>query len=127
MRSKVGDLMNRVDILTRRISVFDRQAALLRDRAVLSAPLPDAGEIEQRAEDALVARREFEELSELSDLHRDVSRLSGRSFGEDEVLREMEGGGEDDLSFDEMVRQEEARQGRKPRGLSEDGREAMKE
>jgi hypothetical protein len=117
IRGKVGQLMNRVDLLTRRVALFDQQIALLRDRAVLDAPLPERADIEQAAEDALVARREFEERAGLADLYQDVSRIEGAREGEEAALREFEGGGEEELSFDEMLRQEEGRlepgQGRK--------------
>jgi hypothetical protein len=126
IRAKVSDMMNRVDILTRRIAIFDRQVALLRDRAVLEAPLPERKEIEAAAEDAFVARREFEEVAELSDVHRDVSKISGSLEGEREAMREFEGESEEDLSFDEMLREEEGRI-RGPDAAEEGGREAMKE
>ncbi len=109
IRGRIGQLMNRVDLLTRRVALFDQQASLLRDRAVLDAPLPEREEIEQAAEDALVARREFEERAELADLYRDVSRIEGSTRGEQDLLREIEGGGEEELSFDDMLREEESR------------------
>ena len=98
IRGKVDQLMNRVDLLTRRVALFDQQVALLRDRAVLEAPLPERAEIEQAAEDALVARREFEERADLADLFRDVSRIEGATRGEREALRDLEGDGEEELS-----------------------------
>jgi hypothetical protein len=126
IRAKVGDMMNRVDILTRRIGIFDRQAALLRDRAVLSAPLPERSEIESAAEEALVARREFEDVAELSDVHRDVSRIKGTLEGEREALGEIEGDAEEELSFEEMLEEEEGRLGGRD-AAGEGGREALKE
>ena len=121
IRAKVGQLMNRVDLLTRRVALFDQQVALLRDRAVLDAPLPERADIEQAAEDALVARREFEERADLAGLYKDVSRIEGSTEGERDALRELEGGAEQELSFDDMLREEEGR------GKSGEGREALEE
>ncbi len=109
VRGKVGQLMNRIDLLTRRVALFDQQVALLRDRAVLEAPLPERQEIEQAAEDALVARREFEVRADLADLYQDVSRIAGAPEAEQQALRELEGGGEEETSFDDMLREEERR------------------
>ena len=121
IRGKVGQLMNRVDLLTRRVALFDQQVALLRDRAVLEAPLPERGEIEQAAEDALVARREFVERADLADLYQDVSTISEAPDGERRALEELEGGGKEELSFDDMLREEE---GRREPG---DGKKALEE
>ena len=85
------------------------QIALLRDRAVLAAPLPEQADIEQAAEDALVAREAFEERAGVADLLSDVSRISGTPEDEQKALRELQGEGEEELSFDDMVREEEAR------------------
>jgi hypothetical protein len=121
IRGKVGQLMNRVDLLTRRVAVFDQQVALLRDRAVLDAHLPEKADIEQAAEDALVARREFEERAGLSDLYRDVSTIEGTTDGERQALRDLAGEAEEELSFDDMLREEEGRR----KGTDE--REALEE
>jgi hypothetical protein len=121
VRGRIAEFMNRVDLLTRRIALFDRQAGLLRDRAVLEGPLPEREEIERAAEDVLVARTEFEDLEELSDVHRDVSRLPGETAGEERALREFEGEREEELSFDELVAQEEKRARRR------EEREALEE
>ena len=125
IRGKTDDLMNRVDLLTRRIAIFDRQGALLRDRMVLDAPLPEQGDIQKAAEDALVARREFEGVADLADLHRDVSRIAGTAEGEREAMRELAGESGEELSFEEMLEQEEsrARSGK----ATEDGREPLAE
>lgn len=121
IRAKVGQLMNRVDLLTRRVALFDQQVSLLADRAVLDSPLPERAEIEQAAEDALVARREFEDRAELADLYQDVSRIKGATEGERDALRELEGGAEQELSFDDMLREEEGR------GKSGESRSALEE
>jgi len=124
VRGRIDDLMNRIDLLTRRVALFDRQIALVRDKAVLAAPIPEREEIESAAEDALVARREFEERADLGELYRDVSRISGGVRDEDAVLAEIEGHEEEELSFEDMVRQEE----RKARPTeNEGGREALME
>lgn len=122
IRGRIDDLLNRIDLLTRRVALFDRQIALVRDKAVLAAPLPERAEIERAAEDALVARREFEERAELGDLYRDVSRISGAVRGEEDVLAEIEGSEEAEVSFEDMVRQEEKKA--RPRE-NEGGREAL--
>lgn len=123
VRAKMASLMNRVDLLTRRVGLFDRQAALLRDRAVLTGPLPDREEVEQAAEDVLVARQAFEEMDEISEVHRDVGRLTGSDEREREALRDLASSGEADVSFDEMLVEEEKRR----LGPEEEGREALKE
>lgn len=112
IRGKVGDLMNRIDILTQRISLFDRQSALLRDRAVMDAPLPEAVEIESAAAEALASKNEFERKAELANLHQNVTRLSGADAREAEALREMSGEAAEEVSFDEMIREEQGRLGR---------------
>jgi hypothetical protein len=125
IRSKIGNVMNRVDLLTRRVAIFDTQIALLRDRAVLAAPLPERAEIEQAAEDALVAREEFEERAGLSDLLGGVSRIEGTSESERRAIKELEGGEEVELSFDEMLAEEEGRIG--PEKRADQGRKPLEE
>ena len=112
IRGKIENLMNRVDLLTQRISIFDRQAVLLRDRAVMDAPLPETAEIEAAAGEALAAKNEFERKAELASLHKGVTRLAGAEAREEEALREMSGEPAEELTFDDMVREEQGRLGR---------------
>ena len=125
VRTAIEALLNRVDLLTRRIAVFDRQAALIRDRAVLAAPMPGVPDVERTAGDALAARRAFEEVAEAVDLTASVTKIEGTADAERRAEEELAGRGEAALSFDEMLAEEEARL--RPRRTDEKAPEELKE
>ncbi len=109
VRSTMDALLNRVDLLSRRVAVFDRQLALIRDRAVLGAPLPPETEVETAAADALAARRAFEEVEALSRLHRDLTRLPDLREEEAEAAATRTAAADEERSFDDMLSEEESR------------------
>jgi 23S rRNA maturation mini-RNase III len=123
VRSAVEALLHRVDLLTRRIAVFDRQTGLIRDRAVLAAPLPGLDEVERTAGDALAARRSFEEVEAASELAAAVARPTDVSEAERRAERAFAAEHEIEPSFEEMLAEEEARL--RPRRSDEKATEAL--
>jgi 23S rRNA maturation mini-RNase III len=125
VRSAVEALLHRVDLLSRRIALFDRQTGLIRDRAVLSAPLPALDEVERTAGDTLAARRAFEEVEEASELATGITRADGVSEAERRAERDLAAEQETEISFEAMLAEEEARL--RPRRTDERSPEAMEE
>jgi hypothetical protein len=111
VREKAASFLNRVDLLTSKIAIFERHLDLLRDRGVLTGPMPDPDMLERTAGDVQVARRELEGMIDLSEATEGVSRLTTGGTAQDEVLDEMEGKADlkKEMSFDEMVEQQERR------------------
>jgi hypothetical protein len=115
VRASAASFLNRVDLLTSKIAIFDRHLDLLRDRGVLTGPMPDPDMLEKTAGDVQVARRELEGMIDLSEATEDASRLTTGGAAQDEILEEMEGKAapREEKSFDEMVAEQERR--RRPR------------
>jgi hypothetical protein len=115
IRQRAARFLNRVDILTKKISVFDRQLDLLRDRRILTSPMPDPDLLERAAGDVEAACRELEELIELSEATGGVEELSGERLEQDGIVREMEGKADAERpSFEDLVERQE--RGRRPDG-----------
>jgi hypothetical protein len=115
IREQAAAFLNRVDILTRKIAVFDRHLDLLKDRGILSGPMPDPSFLERAAGDVDAARRALEDLIDLTEATEGVSEFRTGHQAEEEILGEMDGSAEKESapSFDEMVERESRR--RRPR------------
>ncbi len=107
IRDRASAFLNRIDIITRKVAVFDHQLDLLEDRGVLTGPMPDPELIERTAGDVDAARRELEGIIDLSEATSGVNRMTGNTEQSD-IVREMAGESEEERpSFDELVKRHE--------------------
>ena len=90
IRDRASAFLNRIDIITRKVAVFDQQLDLLEDKGVLTGPMPDPDLIERTAGDVDAARRELEGLIDLSEATTGVNRMTGNTEQSDIVLPEAQ-------------------------------------
>ncbi len=118
IRDRASAFLNRIDIITRKVAVFDQQLDLLEDKGVLTGPMPDPELMERTAGDVDAARRELEGLIDLSEATNGVNRMTGNTEQSD-IVREMAGEtAAEEPSFEDLVKRHE-RGRRSPRETRE--------